>query len=99
MPATYVLQVGDVELSLGVVVLLQQEDDSSSDNEDPAEGEEPAEAPLGLVQAMWQTPDGETTTCQGWPRASHVWVGMCTLCLLLLLLHHLLEGCVSSSPS
>lgn len=53
-PRCFWVQVGDVEFSLGSVVLLQFEDD-----EDEEEGEEAAEAPLGLVQAMWQTSDGE----------------------------------------
>lgn len=48
--------MADAEIALGDAVLLRAEDDE--DEEDAAE-EGPAELPLGLVQAMWQTSDGE----------------------------------------
>jgi hypothetical protein len=50
------MQVGEVELSLGAVVTLQPEED---DEEEQGDGEQAAEPPLGLVQALWQSTDGE----------------------------------------
>ncbi len=65
------VQVGDVELSLGSVVLLQVEEEE----EEEQEGEEAAEVPLGLVQAMWQNADGEACTALlcGRPAAGGYW--------------------------
>ncbi len=45
------LQLGDLEIALGDAVVLSPEDDEEEEADDAA--------PLALVQAMWQTADGE----------------------------------------
>lgn len=50
------VRLGKEEVAVGDVVLLALE----GDEQFGAGEEEDAEAPLGLVQALWQTPSGKT---------------------------------------
>lgn len=58
--------MGEVEVALGAAVLLTPEDE---DEEEVAEGGEAPQPPIGLVQAMWQTPEGALQAGNLW-RAS-----------------------------
>ena len=54
------VKLGKQEVSVGDVLLLALEGDEQCG----AAEEEDAEAPLGLVQALWQTASGKTGTSQ-----------------------------------